>query len=145
MVDFKNYDAWKRPPPKRLNSYKVRCYIYQCRDLPAADSDGSSDPFIEVWSTDKKKAKTPVVDDNCNPIFFSTLEVFYDFTSLNEAPPIILNIWDKDDELFDSTDDFIGRAIINFKDAAYSEDDTIPEPRWHKVVMGFSDHEPSIG
>lgn len=39
----------------------------------------------------------------------------------------------------------MGRAIIFIKDAAYSEDDTIPEPKWHKVVMGFSDTEDSIG
>jgi hypothetical protein len=37
-----------------------------------------------------------------------------------DAPPIILNIWDKDDELLDSTDDFIGRAVIFLKDAALS-------------------------
>jgi Ca2+-dependent lipid-binding protein len=113
--------------------------------LPAADSEGSSDPYIQVWSTDKKKAVTPVVEDNCNPIFFSTLEIYYDFTTPAEAPPIILNVWDKDEDLFDSTDDFIGRSVIFLKDAALSEDDTIPQPKWHKVVMGFSDNEPSIG
>jgi len=75
-LDFKQFAAWKKPPPKRLSSWKVRCYIYQCKDLPAADSEGSSDPYIEVWTTDKNKAKTPVVEDNCNPIYFSTLEVY---------------------------------------------------------------------
>ena len=56
-----------------------------------------------------------------------------------------MNIWDKDEELLDSTDDFIGRAVIFLKDAALSTDDTIPEPQWHKVIMGFSNNEPSIG
>ena len=32
--------------PKRAKSQKVRAYIYQCKDLPAADDDGLSDPFI---------------------------------------------------------------------------------------------------
>jgi len=27
----------------------IRAYIYQCRDLPAADSNGTSDPFVKVW------------------------------------------------------------------------------------------------
>jgi hypothetical protein len=31
------------------------------------------------------------------------------------------------------------------KDTEYSENDEIPLPKWHKVVMGFSDKEPSIG
>jgi Ca2+-dependent lipid-binding protein len=144
-VDYKTFDAWKKAPPKRLSSWKLRTYIYQCKDLPAADSNGSSDPYIEVWSTDKKKCKTPVVEDNCNPIFFSTLDVYLDFATKVDAPPIILNIWDEDTDLLDSTDDFIGRAVIDINDAAISEDDTIPEPKWHKVVMGFSNDGPSIG
>lgn len=138
LIDYKQYEAWKKPPPKRLMSWKIRAYIYQCKNLPAADSNGSSDPYIEFWSTDKNKQKTPVVEDNCNPIFLSVLETFMDFSSKSEAPPLILNIWDEDDDLLDSTDDFIGRAIIFLDDAAVSEDDSIPEPKWHKVVMGFS-------
>lgn len=31
---------------KRPKNMKVRAYIFQCRDLPAADSDGTSDPFL---------------------------------------------------------------------------------------------------
>ena len=118
--------------------------MYQCKDLPAADEDGSSDPYIEVWSPDKNKALTPYIEDNCNPIFFSALEIYYDFLTPTDAPPIILNIWDKDEGVLDS-DDFIGRAVIFLKDAAFSSDDSIPDPKWHKIVMGFSDNEPSIG
>lgn len=43
------------------------------------------------------------------------------------------------------SDDFLGRAVIFLKDAAYSEDDSIPAPKWHKIQMGFSENEPSIG
>jgi len=46
MIDFKNFDAWKRKPQKRLDITKIRCYVFQCRDLPAADSDGQSDPYL---------------------------------------------------------------------------------------------------
>ena len=27
-VDYKQYDAWKRPPPRRLMSKKIRCFIF---------------------------------------------------------------------------------------------------------------------
>ena len=32
--------------PRRPGNLKVRAYIFQCRDLPAADEDGTSDPFL---------------------------------------------------------------------------------------------------
>ena len=62
----------------------------------------------------------------------------------DDAPPIILNMWDRDEGAFDN-DDFLGRAVIYLKDAALSEDDNITFPKGHKVVMGFTDNEPSIG
>jgi hypothetical protein len=44
------YPQWKglvkRKTMLRLPVYKVRAYIFQCRDLPAADSDGTSDPAV---------------------------------------------------------------------------------------------------
>lgn len=45
-INFKEQKAWKKEPPRRVLAFNMRCYIFQCRDLPAADSDGSSDPFI---------------------------------------------------------------------------------------------------
>jgi hypothetical protein len=38
----------------------MRIAIYQCESLPPADSNGSCDPIIEVWSTedDDKKIRT---------------------------------------------------------------------------------------
>ena len=27
-IDFAQFDAWKKPPPKRLNNFKVRAYIF---------------------------------------------------------------------------------------------------------------------
>ena len=47
--DIKFVDDWKKGPSKRGNPVKIRAYIYQCRDLPAADSNGTSDPFVKVW------------------------------------------------------------------------------------------------
>jgi len=51
-IDTKNSPAWKGRPPRRLNAWKVRCFIYQCRDIPSADEDGSSDAYISVWNPD---------------------------------------------------------------------------------------------
>jgi hypothetical protein len=60
-INFKDYKAWNKKIAKRAVPIKIRAYIYQARDLPAADSEGTSDPYITVWdttATDKKKKKT---------------------------------------------------------------------------------------
>lgn len=54
-----------------------------------------------------------------------------------------MNLWDKDDIL--SADDYLGRCVINLKDAHVSNDDTIPEPKWHDVRIGFSEKDPPCG
>lgn len=86
------------------------------------------------------------VEDNCNPMYFEALEAWMDFDTPETAPPIVLNVWDKDDGILDSTDDFMGRAVIflnsgvgnEASNAVISQDDSIPAvPRWHPIRMGF--------
>lgn len=41
--------------------------IYLCRDLPAADEDGSSDVRVKsIYGNDQDQ--TVVISDNCNPV-----------------------------------------------------------------------------
>ena len=49
-------------------------------------------------------------------------------------PPFILDVYDKDFNPLDP-DDFLCRALIPLKDAAYSESDEIPTPKWHKCRL----------
>lgn len=53
-----------------------------------------------------------MIEDSLNPIYFETIEMLYDMADLETAPPIIFNIWDHDDDLLDSSDDFLGRSVI---------------------------------
>ena len=85
-----------------------------------------------------------MIDNNLNPLFYETLEVFIECNSIEEMPPIVLNVWDKDYGIVD-TNDFIGRAVIRLNDAAHSNNDDIPEPRWHKVRMSFNEDEEPMG
>ena len=52
-----------------MQAFKIRAYIFQCRDIPAADEDGSSDPFITAWNMPGEKVQTRVIEDTLNPIF----------------------------------------------------------------------------
>ena len=96
-VDFKQYDAWKRPPPRRLATKKVRCFIFQCRDIPAGDEDGQSDAYVTVWNPSGDDHSTKVMEKNLNPIFFETVEMEYEMSDIANSPPIVINMWDKDD------------------------------------------------
>lgn len=69
-IEFKTYAAWKKKVPKRSNPVKIRAYIYQCRDLPAADADGTSDPYVKCWDVGTAVKQTTVVEDNNNPLFY---------------------------------------------------------------------------
>lgn len=125
FVDFMQQENWKRLPPKRYKSYLVRAYIYQCKDLTAADDDGAADPYVELWSNLPNRQLTPVVDDNLNPMFFTCLETLVDFDQPETAPPLILNVWDRDDGLLEGDDDFMGRAVFFIPDAVKSRDDSL--------------------
>ena len=59
------------------------------------------------------------------------------------APPIVLDIWDKD-ELLDA-DDYLGRCVVYLTEASISKDDMIPEPKWHDIRIGFGDKDPTCG
>ena len=152
-VDFKQYDAWKKKPPRRLGSKKIRCFIFQCRDIPSADEDGSSDSYISVWNPEGEQYKTKMIEDNLNPIYFDTIEMLYDMADLETAPPIVFNIWDHDADLLDSSDDFLGRAVIYLKDAStnleFGDDEAmcneVPKPIWHDIRVGFDDSTPACG
>ena len=171
-IDFKDFKAWNKKVPKRAMPIKVRAYIYQARDLPAADSEGTSDPFVQAWdvtATAKKKPTTAVVEDNCNPLFYETLELQYDVDNqddLESYPPFIFDIFDHDDDLFDSTPDYLCRAVVEPEDCSikmekdwktceeHGNDDCkmcfgilqryIPDkPRWHPCY--FSPGQPQCG
>lgn len=71
------------------------------------------------------------------------MELYYDFDVTANAPPVVLNIWDKD-ELLDG-DDYLGRCVVYLHEASISNDDTIPEPKWHDIKIGFQESDPACG
>jgi hypothetical protein len=118
-IEYKDHAAWNKKVAKRSNPVKIRAYVYQCNDLPAADAEGTSDPYVVAWDTVAEVKKTKVVEDNCNPLFYDTLELEYevnDTDNLESYPPFIFDVYDHDDGLFDSEPDFLGRAIVEPED-----------------------------
>lgn len=158
--DFSKKKVWSKKVPKRANPLKIRAYIYLARDLPAADKSGTSDPYIVCWDTVPEEKRTKTVEDNNNPLFYETIELDYevdDQKDLESYPPFIFDCYDTDAGITDSTDDFLGRAIIEPEDCAIitqnmleeyekigkSELDVPVEPRWHPFFFGPG--EPKCG
>ena len=102
---------------------------------------------------DGKKIETDVIDDNLNPIFMVAKDFNYDFneskngpTPFEDAPPVILEVFDADVGLISDSADFLGRAVINIKDANYTQDKlTIPTPKWHDIKFGVEESSPACG
>lgn len=149
-VEWDYVPAWSGQPEANPGKYPIRAHIYQCKDLPPSDDNGTSDPYIKIWSpfepdeNQKKKIKTRTVFDNNNPIFYQSIESYFYSAELDWSPPIILEIFDADSGTFD-TDDFIGRSIIKLSEASLSYNEEIPRPQWHPVKLGYGKDEPTMG
>ena len=150
-IAFQRENAWKKGPPRRIGAYNLRCFIFQCRDLPAADSDGSSDPFIKIFNTTGQNVQTSVIEDNLNPIFMDAKEIsldFMDYHGFTDTPPVIFDIMDADEGFISNSADFLGRCTIHLKDLknlAVGEEDEIPVPEWHDIKFGTDPNSPACG
>jgi hypothetical protein len=115
--------------------------------LPPADSNGTSDPYVEVWSPDDQSIRTQTCEDTNNPIFYDTKQINYEIDSLpngkpdfESAPPIILNVFDTDEGLVGNSEDFLGRAVIFLGEVEdLSDNDRIPYPTWHAIKFNYKD------
>ena len=128
-IDLKAQPNWKKAIRRRPDSKKIRCYLFQCKDLPAADEDGASDPLVVVYNTvdedsntERMKAQvceTKCIEDNCDPMFYELLELKVDYTRGEPLPPFIFDIYDVDKNLIKSdTRDYMGRCVVDIDDVA---------------------------
>jgi len=108
-------DPWKVvPKPMQEKKIKIRCFIYQAKDLPSADSDGGCDPYARIFNPMGTDQRTRVIQQNLNPLFYDTKELVFECNAVEDAPPITITLWDRDTEIFDfDGDDFLGRVVID--------------------------------
>ena len=82
---------------------------FKCRDLPAADDNGVSDPYLKIQNFGgKDDFKTATIEDSINPIYYESIRMFMQYNEIHLAPPLVVDIYDYDTF---SSDDFIGRAL----------------------------------
>lgn len=92
------------------------------------------------------------MDNSLNPIFFEARDFDTQYWKLESAPPIVLDVYDADSGILDSSDDFLGRAVINLTDDSVvdlgSSDpnlNTPPQPKWHPLKTSFQKDAPAKG
>jgi len=57
------------------------------------------------------------------------MDAIYETNSLEELPPIIVDLYDKDKSTIGKDgEDFLARALIYVQNVDYSDNDTIPKP-----------------
>ena len=134
----------------------IFCMIFQCKDIPSAEKDGLSDPYISVWNQNGAEVRTNTIKDSINPIFYEVKRVIYQYTNAEDSPPIILNVFDHNTILKDV---YLGRAVIKLTDAAtndfphegfreqMSDEEVrqIPKPKWHPIRLGNDESQPTTG
>lgn len=82
----------------------------------------------------------------------------YDMDTIETAPPIIMDLWDKDVNLIAKDSyDFLGRCTIYLHEASTNLNDPdratdekancnrVPKPKWHPIKMGFDEKLPTTG
>lgn len=61
----------------------------------AGDETGSSDPFVEAYFYGSK-TRSKIINETLNPIWNEKLELEASIEDLNNAPPILIKVFDKD-------------------------------------------------
>mmetsp|Transcript_8349 Transcript_8349/g.8258 ORF Transcript_8349/g.8258 Transcript_8349/m.8258 type:complete len:976 (+) Transcript_8349:1306-4233(+) len=123
---------WNRPEQRTEISMTLLCHLFQCKNLPSSDANGSADPYVVMYcagnqvNTDKKAKPNTL-----NPMWYETLAMEISVEP-DTSTPVLIYVWDYD---LGSRDDLMGMCIVNMKEI--KRDTTLaPRPKWYKLDMG---------
>jgi hypothetical protein len=94
------------------NTYELRVYLYQARDIRSGDESGMSDAYCRV-SFQRRSQKSIMIPETLMPtwdqtLVFENVQLFEDPQELLKNPPhVVIEIFDKDTI---AKDDFLGRV-----------------------------------
>lgn len=124
---------------KETHKYQLRAYMFQARNLIAADSDSFSDPFAFV-SLLFRSQRTHVIRHSLSPTWDQTL-VFEEIVVhgnpdfLAKHPPdIVVELFDYDAY---RNDEFLGRVIIKPLVKVDPSDRQVCRLGWHSLQRGI--------
>ncbi|XP_068124786.1 ras GTPase-activating protein 4-like isoform X2 [Hyperolius riggenbachi] len=106
---------------------KLRCTVFEARDLARKDRNGASDPFVRVQYNGKTQ-ESSVVKKSCYPRWNEAFEFDLD-ESFTEK--LSIEVWDWD---LVSKNDFLGKVVINVN--GLQKD--LQEEGWFRLSPGKS-------
>ncbi|XP_048468717.1 ras GTPase-activating protein 4 isoform X1 [Rhincodon typus] len=86
---------------------KLRCHVFEARDLARKDLNGASDPFVRVQYNGKTQ-ESSVVKKSCYPRWNEVFEFVLDDTGAENT--LHVEVWDWD---LVSKNDFLGKVAFN--------------------------------
>nr|XP_028563771.1 ras GTPase-activating protein 4B isoform X2 [Podarcis muralis] len=86
---------------------KLRCTVFDARDLARKDRNGASDPFVRVRYNGKTQ-ETLVIKKSCYPRWNETFEFDLDESAVEKL--CVIEVWDWD---LVSRNDFLGKVVFN--------------------------------
>jgi len=102
------------PPAGEPEDYQARIYVFQGRNLPALDEDGTMDPYVKVMFGGKS-ATTQVQRDTKNPAWYECHALDVKLKPHTEIMPLVLfQLWDSDFGL--ANDDYAGSKRLPVTD-----------------------------
>ncbi|EDV22851.1 uncharacterized protein TRIADDRAFT_58489 [Trichoplax adhaerens] len=122
---------------KKSHKFQLRAYIYQARDLIAADRSGLSDPYARVTFGNLSQ-ETQTIEKTLCPTWDQTL-IYDEIEIFGSRDDIIANPYQITIEIFDSDDfgkpEFIGRCnaipMIKWK----SNESRTPKLAWYQIIQ----------
>ena len=125
----------KKDPKDDLKKYTIVAIVYMSRNLIAADSDGTSDPFVVMTLGDQTK-QTSVKSNTVNGIWNEKLtfeHVPFDLKETATWPIFLVNVIDYNKVLSNVP---IGYNYIWLSESAHAfNDTTLVRPIWHDLFL----------
>jgi hypothetical protein len=118
-----------------LREYTIIVVVYMSKGLVAAESNGTSDPFITL-TLDGKTLSTSVKNNTMNGVWNEKLEfekVSMDFNDISTWPIFMLNVYDYNQI---KSNVALGYNYVWLCNAGYTVNDTkLCMPKWHNLFL----------
>eukprot|EP00744_Colponema_vietnamica_P005269 GILI01007734.1.p1 GENE.GILI01007734.1~~GILI01007734.1.p1 ORF type:complete len:1327 (-),score=328.72 GILI01007734.1:207-4187(-) len=116
---------------KSMSDLVIRAYVMNAQKVMPKDFDGSCDPYIWIFNSDRQgtrnnvKDSANVVNNSLNPEFNKCYQLPCTIPDHND---LTIQLWDQDDPI--TGDDFIGQTRFDIEDR-------FMHPQWRRLKHGF--------